>query len=64
MKKLLAVFVILGAGAYIFRDRLLAGALELGGKVSQFIADRTEDVEEDDLDPRTIRFPAVEEDEK
>jgi hypothetical protein len=64
VKKLLAVFVIIGAGAYIFRDRILAGALELGSKISQFVADRTEDVEEDESDPRTIRFPMVEEDEK
>lgn len=59
MKKLLIFLGILGAGAYIFRDRILAGALELGGKVSQFIEDRTPDEDESDL--RTIRFPAVEE---
>lgn len=41
-KKLLVVTGVLGAAAvtlYIFRDRLVAGALELGGKLNQIQED-------------------------
>lgn len=66
MKKSLIFFGVLGAagaGVWIFRDHILAGILELGGKLSQFTADQTVDVEEDETGPRTIRFPVVEENE-
>jgi hypothetical protein len=56
VKKLLVIFGILGAGVWVFRDRILAGALALGGKVNQFVEDHTPD-RDDDYDPRLHQFP-------
>ena len=41
-KKLLVIFGIAAIAGYLFRDRLIAGALDLGGKLNQF----TKEVEE------------------
>lgn len=35
-KKLLVIFGMLGVGAFIFRDRIIAGALAVAGKANQF----------------------------
>jgi hypothetical protein len=38
-KKLLVIFGIAAVAGYVFRDRLAAGALELGGKLNQIQED-------------------------
>lgn len=45
-KKLLVILGIVAVTGYIFRDRIAAGAMALGGKISAFVEDVTERVEE------------------
>lgn len=56
MKKMLVIFGILGAATWLFRDRLIAGALALGGKVNHFVEDHTPS-RDDEYDNTLHQFP-------